>query len=466
MSVSIQFLGAAGTVTGSKYLVRSGRQSILVDCGLFQGERSWRERNWQPPAFKPAEVGAVLLTHAHVDHVGMLPRYASLGLTCPVHCTEATATLGNLILLDSGRLQEEEAAWRAERGRSRHHPPLPLYTEAEAREALTRFRTVSYHRRVEVLPGIFAEWRRMGHILGAASIRLEVGGRTIQFSGDIGRYDTPILCDPEPVPPADLLLIESTYGDKLHHTADTGSELEAVINRTVRRRGVVLVPSFAVGRTQQLLYFLRELKEARRIPSDLPVIVDSPMAREATASYARHPDEYDHAAVALLRSGRAPFMFPKLHFISDRQESIQLNRIQEPMVIISASGMLTGGRILHHLRHRISSPLNTVLFVGFQPPGGRGAWIKSGAPSLRLFSEEVPIRAEIAEISALSAHGDRSELLRWCREGMALAPGDGRSGRVAVVHGEPDVAERFRLTLEEELGWNAAVPRYLEEWTL
>ncbi len=462
MSVTLKFLGGAGTVTGSKYLVSYGETRILVDCGLFQGDRTWRERNWHGAPVDLSSITAVLLTHAHVDHVGILPRYTSLGLRCPVYATTPTVSLADLILRDSGRLQEEEASYRAERGRSRHHPPLPLYTEADAIAALKNFRAVPFHRRTEVVPGVFAEWRRMGHILGAASIRLEIGGRVINFSGDIGRYNAPILCDPEPVAFGDLLLIESTYGDRLHAGGEIESELREVVARTVKRGGVVLIPAFAVGRTQQLLFHLRALKERGEIPRDLPIIVDSPMARDATSLYVGHTAEYDAEAMRLLKQGKQPFLCSKLHFISDRFESMRLNSIREPMVLISASGMLTGGRVLHHLRHRVGDPRNTIMFVGFQPPGSRGAWLKSNPETLRIFGEEVPRRAEIAEISALSAHGDRSELLRWCRESQLFS--EGRApGRYMVVHGESDQAAKFSETLTRELRWSGRVAEYLEE---
>lgn len=455
MSVKVTFLGAAGTVTGSTYLVTHGSTRILVDCGIFQGERLWRERNWLPPHFDPASITAVLLTHAHVDHVGMLPRYYKLGLKAPVWCSPGTVDLAKLLLLDSGRLQEEEAAFRVKHKKSRHHPPEPLYTEEDAQGAVGLLQPIPIKKVVPIADGVTAEWSLMGHILGACAITLRIGGKKIVFSGDVGRYGEPILVDPQPVEMGDLLLIESTYGDRLHNSVGMKDALADIINRTYRRRGVVIIPSFAVGRTQTLLFYLRELKAEERIP-DLPVIIDSPMAADATAIYRRHTDEYDEHSRQLLQKGAHPFTVSKMYFIQDREESIKLNSIEEPMILISASGMLSGGRILHHLKHRVSDKRNTVLFVGFQPPGSRGDWLKRGNKTMRLIGDEVPVNAEVCEITGLSAHADRDELLRWCRSCS------GSPGRVAVVHGESDSARTFSETLRRELGWQPWVPDYLE----
>ncbi|MCB0335836.1 MAG: MBL fold metallo-hydrolase, partial [Bdellovibrionales bacterium] len=307
--------------------------------------------------------------------------------------------------------------------------------------------------------GVFAQWYRMGHILGAAAIRLEIDDKVIVFSGDIGRYNVPILVDPSPVPMGDLLLIESTYGDRNHADSSPQDSLAAIVNKTAARGGVVVIPSFAVGRAQLLLYYLRELKENKLIP-DIPVIVDSPMATDATNIYRKHESDYDEAALKIVESSRQPFDLPKLGFITERQASQRLNKIKEPMIIISASGMLTGGRILHHLKHRISEPENSIVFVGYQPPGGRGDWIQRGAQSLRLFGHETPINAEVGTISGLSAHADKDELHRWCESANQ------KPGKVAVVHGEPDSAQTFSESLRQQYQWDTSVPQYLEELTL
>ncbi|MCI5066525.1 MBL fold metallo-hydrolase [bacterium] len=455
MTVRITFLGAAGTVTGSKYLVEGEQVRLLVDAGIFQGKREWRERNWNDPDVDLSTIDATLLTHAHIDHTGILPRYGQLGLQCPIFCSAATAGLARILLPDSGHLQEEEAEWRNRKKNSRHSPALPLYTEKDANTVLQQFRSVPTGSSVEILPGVNAVWQRMGHILGACSITLTLEGKTITFSGDIGRYDIPILRDPQPVTFGDLLLIESTYGDRSHQDTTPQKTLGRVIRETVKRDGMVLIPSFAVGRAQLLLYYIRELKEEGAIP-DIPVIIDSPMAANATAIYRDNPQDYDEEALQIKAGGRDPFSSSKIYFTKSTAESKKLNGIVEPMIVISASGMLSGGRILHHLRQRVSSPKNTVLFVGYQPPGGKGDYLLSGGDDLRLFGEHYPVRATIESISGLSAHGDREEMIRWCRESK------GTPGRVAVVHGEPDSAKAFSETLQSTFQWNTTVPGYLE----
>ena len=457
--VTVTFFGAAGTVTGSKYLVQCAGKKILIDAGLFQGDRRWREENWRDPEFSPAEIDVVLLTHAHIDHTGILPRLHRQGLRAPCFGTTATNEITRLLLLDSARLQEEEALYRLETGRSRHKPPQPLYRVADAQQALSLLRDVPFNKAIEVLPGVTAHWRHMGHILGAASIELVVGGKRLFFSGDIGRYNVPILRNPEPGIFSDLLLIESTYGDRLHSTEDPREKLGQIIVETVARGGVLVVPSFAVGRTQTLLFYLRELKAQKKIP-DIPVIIDSPMARDATSIYQAAPADYDQQSLALINHGIQPFAVPKMYFTQDVAESKKLNSIHEPMVLISASGMLSGGRILHHLKHRLPDPRNTLLFVGFQPKGGRGDWLKQGHGTARMLGEDVQVRAQIREMSGLSAHGDRDELLRWCRES------EGTPGKCYVVHGEAEAAAAFKEALETDRRWNVSVAKYCETITV
>lgn len=462
--MKIRFLGASGTVTGSKYLVHTGGKHILVDCGVFQGEKEWKDRNWHDfseyTGHEVKQIDAILLTHAHIDHAAFVPRLYLQGFSGPVYATKPTVELCGLLLPDYGKIQEEDAAYRERKGISSHHPPLPLYSVEDAIRSLKLFSSVSFGIRHEIFPGVFATWRRMGHILGAASITLEADNKMITFSGDVGRYNVPILVDPEPAPLGDLLLIESTYGDRIHPVEGPEIELTKYINKTAARGGVVIIPSFAVGRTQLILFYLRELKERGKIP-DIPIIVDSPMARDATQIYRINKECYDEQSAKLFAKGREPFIPSRLRFTRDVEESKLLNRIHEPMIIISASGMLTGGRVLHHLYHRISSPLNTLLFIGYQAKGTKGAWIQSKPETARLFKEEVPIRAEIASIEGLSAHADRAELLRWCRESAEKF--NRRPGLTAFVHGERDVLNNFAATVKKDLTWNTKVPKYLEE---
>jgi metallo-beta-lactamase family protein len=445
---TVQFLGGAGTVTGSKYLVRAGGRQVLLDCGLFQGLKSLRLRNWAEPPFQPSKVDAVVLSHAHVDHTGYLPLLAHHGFRGPVYCTPATADLLGVLLPDCARLQEEDAAHANRHGYSKHRPALPLYTSADAEAALRLVRRRPFGRPFQVCEGFTALNRRAGHILGAASVELRIGADDplwLVFSGDLGRWNRPILRDPEPVPRADVLLVESTYGDRLH-PPDPLPELARVVNEAAARGGALLVPAFAVDRTQELIWTLRRLEDEGRIPV-LPVYEDSPMAIEVTELYGRHPDEHDVETRALTDEGKNPLKTRKLRAVRTPRESKALNAVQGPMIVIAGSGMATGGRILHHLARRLSDPRTTVLLVGYQAEGTRGRALQDGATSLRLHGRDVPVAARVEVVQGLSAHGDRKDILRWL-SGFKRPP-----ARTYVVHGEPAAAEGLAQAVRAELHW-------------
>ncbi|NMC62262.1 MAG: MBL fold metallo-hydrolase, partial [SAR324 cluster bacterium] len=379
--VKVKFLGAAGTVTGSQFLVEGSNSRFLIDSGMFQGSREWRAKNRIEPLFDVKTIDAVLLTHAHIDHIGLLPRLYTLGLQCPVYCSAPTASLAEIILQDSSILQKEEAEFRRKSRRSRYENPEPLYTMQDVQGALSLLQPKGLDEDVLLPCNAKARFSQMGHILGASSILLEIDDRRLNFSGDVGRFAVPVMRDPSPVNFGKILCIEATYGGRTHAKEAPEKQLSAVINETVERGGLILIPSFAIGRAQVLLYYLRELKEAGSIPN-IPIIVDSPMAIEATSIYKKFPEWYDEEALKLLQSGKSIFEPANLYFIRDREESKRLNPIQESMIIIAGNGMLNGGRILHHLFHRLPSPKNTVLLVGYQPEGGRGYWLKKGVPSI------------------------------------------------------------------------------------
>jgi metallo-beta-lactamase family protein len=447
-SPSIQFLGAAGTVTGSMHLVRIAGRGVLLDCGLFQGLKALRLRNWgPPPRVSPDAVDAVVLSHAHIDHTGYLPLLARRGFRGPVYCTPGTADLLRILLPDSARLLEEETARANRHGYSKHHPALPLYTVADAQDALALLEPRPYGADVAVAPGAAVRYRRAGHILGAATVQLDLdgpGGARLVFSGDLGRWDRPILRDPELVPEADVLLLESTYGDRVH-AAGVDEDLARIVQEGAARGGAILIPAFAVGRTQELLWRIRRLEDKGAIPT-LPVYLDSPMAVEVTDVYARHPEDHD-LEMATLRAGGGPLRTRQFHIARTPEESKALNRHPGPVVIIAGSGMATGGRILHHLAQRLPDPRTTVLLAGFQAAGTRGRSLLDGARTLRMFGRDVAVQARIECLDALSAHADRDELLRWLG-------GFTRPPRVTyLVHGEPAAAENLARTMRDRLGW-------------
>jgi metallo-beta-lactamase family protein len=449
---TLQFLGAAGTVTGSKHLVRACGAQVLLDCGLFQGEKELRLRNWRRLPFVAREISAVVLSHAHIDHSGALPLLARQGFHGQVHCTSGTADLLAIMLLDSAHLQEEQAEFANRHGFSRHHPALPLYSVADAERVLRLLVPHSLGAEFVVADRITARFRQAGHILGSATVQVDVddGSRCrVVFSGDLGRWQRPILRDPELVPEADVVLVESTYGDRLH-PADAGGELARIINETAERRGVLVVPAFAIGRTQELLWTIRELEERDRVPV-LPVFVDSPMATNVTAIYRRHPEDYDVQMRLMTGAGRDPLCSGNLTLVRTIAESRELQRRDGPMIVIAGSGMATGGRVLHHLRARLPEGRNTVLLSGFQAAGTRGRSLCTGAKSLRMHGMDVPVRARVATLDGLSAHADRRDLLRWLR-GFRRPP-----RHAYVVHGEPAAAASLRDLVRAELGWTIDV---------
>ncbi|MBA2962286.1 MULTISPECIES: MBL fold metallo-hydrolase [Ramlibacter] len=444
----LTFLGAAGTVTGSKYLLEHEGRRLLVDCGLFQGLKVLRLRNREPLPLDAAAIDAVVLTHAHIDHSGYLPALARQGFRGPVYSTPATRDLAGLMLPDAGHLQEEDAAYDNRHGLSKHRPALPLYTEEDARQSLRLFQPRPFHEDFEPIPGVRLRFTRAGHILGAASVHVAWDGGTVLFSGDLGRDDDVLMRPPEAPPAADHVLVESTYGDRRHVEADTATVLAGIVARTAARGGIVVVPAFAVGRAQALLHLLHELKQEGRIP-DLPVFLNSPMAADATEIYHRHRAEHrldDQQSAGMCRVAR---------IVNSVEESERLNRLRVPAVIISASGMATGGRVVHHLKAFAPDARNTILLAGYQAAGTRGAALAGGASQLRIHGEDVPVRAEVTSLGSISAHADRAELLAW----LGRLPRPPR--RVFVTHGEPVAADSLRQAIEERHGWPCTVAEHL-----
>jgi metallo-beta-lactamase family protein len=455
-AASLQFLGAAGGVTGSKYLFSRGDDQVLIDCGLFQGLKELRQRNWAPLPINLSRLCAVVLTHAHIDHSGYLPRIVSKGYKGPVFATPGTCDLLGVMLPDAAYLQEEEARYANRKGFSRHAPALPLYTIEDAEQALKLLRPTRVDESVEVARGIFLDFGRVGHILGAGSARLsfEVNGqkRTLVDSGDLGRYDRPILKDPEPAGSADWLLIESTYGNR-SHAKDSEIELRDLIKDTVAQRGCLIIPAFAIGRTQELIYTIRQMEDAGEIPP-VPVHVDSPMGIEATEIYCRHIDEHDFDMRQLRNQESCPIN--SRHMVVDKtpEQSKAINSLKGPLIIISASGMATGGRVLHHLKHRLPNPDTTVLFAGYQAEGTRGRLLQDGAKDVKMLGEAIPVRAKIKVLDGFSAHADQAEILRWLRT-FKKAP-----KMTYIVHGEPPAAQALAAVIREQLKWKVEIARH------
>jgi len=446
--MEITFLGATGTVTGSKYLIASGSRKVLVDCGLFQGFKQLRLRNWESLPVSPAEIEAVILTHAHLDHSGYLPLLVKEGFAGKIYCTPGTRDLCAILLPDSGHLQEEDADHANRHRYSKHAPALPLYTEQDAERSLIQFAPLEFDRDFNV-GSLTLRFLPAGHILGSALVSLKNNGTSILFTGDLGRPKDLIMKSPVAVHQADYLVVESTYGNRLHDPVDPMAALGAIINRTAQRGGVTLIPSFAVGRTQSVLYYIHLLKSAQAIP-DIPVYLNSPMAIEATEVY--HRDAAEHR----LTPAECKAMCGAARFVNSVEESKRLNGLPGPMIVISASGMVTGGRVLHHVKAFGPDPRNTILFVGFQAGGTRGEAMTHGAPSVKIHGEYVPIRAEIAALECLSAHADYAEIMEW------LGHFDAPPRKTFITHGEPPAADAMRHRIEEKLGWRCRVPDYLE----
>ncbi len=449
----LTFYGAAQTVTGSKYLLEVDDASVLIDCGLFQGIKQLREKNWAPTPFSTKKLDAVVLTHAHLDHVGFLPRIVKQGYRGKIWCTPATAELTEITLLDSAKIQESDASYANKKGYSKHIPAFPLYEVRDAENTVKLFRTVSRGEWFSPVEPIWMRYHDAGHLLGSNMIEVEIRNQTpplrILFSGDVGNYNGPLYHDPTPPPACDYLICESTYGNRNHANEDLTQGLADVVNRSVERGGVMLVAAFAIGRSQQLIYLLQVLKQAKRIP-DIPIYLDSPMAVDATHIYREHDEDHDLSEGEL--SPENP-LFDGSHVFLCRktEESKALNRHPGPAVIISSSGMMTGGRIVHHLKQRLPDPRNTVILGGYMAEGTRGRLLQDGAKFLRMHGQEVPVRAAIETIPGLSGHADRNGLLRW------LAPLEAPR-RTFLTHGEIESAESLSAELAASRGWNVHLP--------
>lgn len=443
---TLTFLGAAGTVTGSKYLIETHGQRVLVDCGLFQGAKRLRERNWRPLPFDPASLDAVCLTHAHLDHSGYLPVLRRQGFTGPVYCSSGTAALANVLLPDSGHLQEEDARYANRKRFSTHRPAKPLYTRAEAEASLDVLQTVAFGEPLRLGDRMTATFHPAGHILGASWIQLSVDGRQVSFSGDLGRSEDPVMQPPMPLKYTDYLVVESTYGDRRHDTGSPLAALRSVVNRTLKHNGILMIPAFAVGRAQTILHLLASLRNSGTIPS-VPIYLNSPMAINATDIFCAHRGEHRLSPEACRD------MCAVAGYVNSAEESQALNNRHGPMIVISASGMASGGRILHHFKAWLSDPGNAVLFTGFQARGTRGAAMVAGAKSVKIHGQSYAVRAEVLEMTSLSAHADCDELIQWMTPLQGALP-----KAVFVTHGDPAASRALRDRLGMELELEAEIP--------
>jgi metallo-beta-lactamase family protein len=466
--VKLTFLGAARTVTGSKHLLEVDGHQVLVDCGLFQGLKELRERNWQPLPVKADTIAAVVLTHAHLDHCGYLPRLVNQGFRGRIFCTAATAELARIVLADAAHLQEEDAERANRKGYTKHRPAEPLFTTADANRAMSLLQPVGYDRPMPVAPGLSVDFLNAGHLLGSSFARIHVqsNGKTLLFGGDLGRYSRPVLPDPTAVDEADLLLVESTYGNRVHESDHDGARLAEIITETITRNGKVIIPAFALGRVEELLYWIRRLERERRIPV-VPVYVDSPMAAQVLQAYRHRTEELDPDIADAAGDGQRAesyrklcvFCTEKLKVVTTIPESRSIQESRTPSIVISASGMATGGRVLHHLVRALPDARNTVLFAGYQAAGTRGRLLIEGAPATRIHGQDIAVHADIKIVDFMSAHADANEILQWLG-GFKRAP-----ELTCLVHGEPAPMDELKARIETELHWKVKTPAHLESLT-
>ena len=463
MDVTLKFLGAAGTVTGSRYLISLGGKKILIDCGLFQGLKELRLRNWQPMPIDAASIDLVIISHAHIDHTGYLPRLVKEGFKGKILCTHATSDLMHIMLKDAARLQEEEAEFAFKKGYSRHSKPEPLFTLEDAESVFPLVHGHPMGKSIPIDAMCSIRFINAGHILGASTIDLTIhsseGDKHVVFSGDIGRYDDPIMYAPESVKQADILVVESTYGDRRNPSQNVEDDLAKIINDSFKLSGPIVIPAFAVGRTQSLIFYIQKLIDQKKIPP-LSIYIDSPMAISVTNLYEQHPDNHTIEVIHDQGDRISLFDASNIHYCNSSESSRALNDIRRPCIIISASGMATGGRILHHLFHRLPDPSTTFLFAGYQAAGTRGRDLIEGKESIKVFGQFVTVRARIKVVNGLSAHADQPELITWLR---AI---QNKPKKVFVTHGEPEASKAFSETIKTTFGWQTFVPEYLETFSL